>query len=178
MIKPSKAYLLIFAALLLPVLALSATGAFAFSFPQGSVVAGPGLGLGGPTMFNTYSHDVTTLGTGAAAGVAADAGASPSLGYSTGAGLALPFGPACPAIPGCGCGVPYGPLGPIVGPSAFATTPFSAEQGASQQVGSQALEDNTFATSFYNGGGLSPFDGLCNACISGNSPQQFTLQFF
>jgi len=176
MIKPSKAYLLILAALLLPVLAFSATGAFAFSFPQGTVVAGPGLGSGGPTVFNTYSHDLTTLGSGASADVAANAGAAPSYGYST--GLALPFGPACPAIPGCGCGVPYGPLGPIVGPSVFSSSPYSADQAANQQVGSQALEDNTFETSFYNGGGLSPFDGLCNACISGNSPQQFTLQFF
>ena len=39
------------------------------------------------------------------------------------------------------------------------------------------FEDNTFATSFYTAGG-GPFGGLCNAYISGNVPQQFTLQFF
>jgi|GEM_PF-5286247 len=174
MIKPSKAYVLILVTLMLPVLAYPATGAFAFSFPQGTVIAGPGLGCGGPTVFNTYSHDFTTVGSGASAGVAADVGSAPYYGETAG-GWVPPLGPACPPIPGfgdgCGCGIP------IVGPTAFGGTPFSASQEANQVCGRQALEDNTFATSFYNAGG-GPFSGLCDAALAGNAPQQFTLQFF
>ena len=82
MIKLSKAYVLILVTLIIPVLACTATGAFAFSFPQGTVVAGPGLGAGGPTSFNTYSHDFTALGSGASADAAANAYAAPSVGTS------------------------------------------------------------------------------------------------
>lgn len=174
MIKPSKVCLIIMV-LLLPVLIGSATASFAFSFPQGTVVAGFGLG-GGPTSFNTYSHDLTTFGTGAATAAAANAGAAPSFGTSAGVvpGWVPPLGPACPPIPGCGT-LPVG-FGPFVGPSAFGASPFSADQAANAQVGSNALEDNTFATSFYTAGG--PSAGLINTCFSGNSPQPFTLQFF
>jgi len=176
MIKLSKAYVLILVALILPVLACTATAAFSFSVPSLSITAGPGLGSG-PTVFNTYSHDLTTIGSGAAACAAANAGAAPSFGTS--AGWVPPLGPACPPIPGCGgfgCGMPCG-FGPFCGPSAFGATPFSADQAFNQEFGNQALEDNTFATSFYTAG-VGPFSGLCNACISGNAPQQFTLQFF
>jgi hypothetical protein len=177
MIKPSKAYVLILVALMLPVLAFPATGAFAFSFPQGTVVAGPGLGCGGPTVFNTYSHDLTTVGSGVSADVAANVESDPSCGAT--AGWVPPLGPACPAIPGCGplpsgfgvCGIP------TFGASQFGAAPFAASQAANQVCGTQALEDNTFATSFYNAGG-GPFSGLCDAALAGNSPQQFTLQFF
>ena len=142
-----------------------------------SIVAGPGLGMGGPVMYNTYSHDLTTLGSGAAASAAANMYGAPSYGAST--GMAMPFGPACPPIPGCGCGMPFGGgCAPIVGPSAFCANPFGADQAVNQQWGNQAMEDNTFATNFYSAGGSGPFSGLCNACISGNAPQQFTLQFF
>jgi hypothetical protein len=181
MIKFSKVLVLILAALALPVLACTATAAFSFSVPSLSITAGPGLGCGGPTVFNTYSHDLTTIGSGAAASAAANAMAAPSYGASTGVvpGWVPPLGPACPPIPGYGgfgCGVPYG-FGPFAGPSAFAAYPANADQAYNQEFGSQALEDNTFATSFYTAGG-SPFAGLCNAYISGNAPQQFTLQFF
>ena len=171
MIKLSKAYVLILVTLIIPVLACTATGAFAFSFPQGTVVAGPGLGAGGPTSFNTYMHDYTELGSGAAADAAANVYAAPSVGTS---GIAMPFGPACPGIPGFGNCLPFNPF---ASGSAFASNPVAASQAVNSQVGRQALEDNTFATSFYTAGG-SPFSGLCNACISGNSPQEFTLQFF
>ena len=173
MIKLSKAYVLILVALTLPVLACTATAAFSFSVPSLSITAGPGLGSG-PTVFNTYSHDLTTIGSGAAAATAANAGAAPSFG--TAAGWIPPLGPACPPIPGVGCGFPCG-FGPFFGPTAFGANPFSADQAFNQEFGTQALEDNTFATSFFTAG-VSPFSGLCNACISGNAPQQFTLQFF
>lgn len=181
MIKLSKAYVLILVALTLPVLACTTTAAFSFSVPSLSITAGLGLGCGGPTVFNTYSHDLTTLGSGAAASAAANAGAAPSYGASAGVvpGWVPPIGPACPPIPGCGgfgCGVPCG-FGPFAGPSAFAANPFSADQAFNQECGRQALEDNTFATSFYTAGG-SPFGGLCNAYIAGNAPQEFSLQFF
>ena len=177
MIKLSKAYVLILVALTLPVLAYSATAAFSFSVPSLSITAGPGLGSG-PTVFNTYSHDLTTIGSGAAASAAANALSAPSFGESCGVtpGWVPPLGPACPPIPGLGCGLPCG-FGPFVGPSAFAANPVSADQAFNQEFGTQALEDNTFATSFYTAG-VGPFSGLCNACISGNAPQQFTLQFF
>ncbi|AFD01083.1 hypothetical protein Mtc_2350 [Methanocella conradii HZ254] len=178
MIKVSKAFVLILAAFMLPVISSVAAGAFAFSVPQLTVVAGPGLG-GGPTVFNTYSHDLTTLGTGVATDAIANAYAAPSAGSSWGTapGWIPPLGPACPPIPGCPGGIPFG-FGPFVGPSAFAANPVAADQAANAQLSSQALEDNTFATSFYTAGGLSPFAGLCNSCIAGNAPQQFTLQFF
>ncbi len=180
MIKLSKAYVLILVALALPVLASAATAAFAFSVPSLSIVAGPGLG-GGPTVFNTYSHDLTTIGSGAAASAAANAYAAPSMGQSCGVvpGWIPPLGPACPPIPGLGCGIPFGGcgFGPFAGPSAFAANPVAADQAFNQEFGQQALEDNTFATSFYTEG-LSPFSGLCNAAIAGNAPQQFSLQFF
>jgi hypothetical protein len=118
-------------------------------------------------VFNTYSHDLTTIGSGAAASAAANAYASPSAGWVP------PVGPACLPIPGCGSGLPFG-----FGPSAFAASPVAADQAFNQECGKQAMEDNTFATSFYTEGGLSPFAGLCNACIAGNAPQQFSLQFF
>ncbi len=177
MIKLSKAYVLIMVALLLPFLASTATAAFAFSVPSLSIVAGPGLG-GGPTVFNTYSHDLTTISSGAAASAAANAVATPSWGESWGAspGWIPPLGPACPPIPGCGS-LPLDAFGPFVGPSAFAANPVAVDQAFNQECGTQALEDNTFATSFYTAG-VSPFSGLCNAAISGNAPQQFTLQFF
>ena len=168
-IKLSKVYFLILAALVLPILACSTNAAFSFSNPAISITAGPGLGAG-PTVFNTFSHDLTTLGAGTAADAAANAYAAPSAGWVP------PVGPACPAIPGCGSCLPFG-LGSCFGPSAFATNPVVASQAANQQFGQQALEDNTFATSFYTAG-TSPFGGLCNACISGNAPQQFTLQFY
>jgi hypothetical protein len=157
---------------MLPILACSATAAFSFSVPSLSITAGPGLGLAGPTVFNTYSHDLTTLGSGAAASAAANAYAAPSYGYGAGTGWIPPVGPACLPIPGCGSGLPFG-----FGPSAFAASPVAADQAVEQQWGNQALEDNTFATSFYTAG-LSPFSGLCNACIAGNAPQEFALQFF
>jgi hypothetical protein len=177
MIKLNKAYVLILVALTLPVLACTATAAFSFSVPSLSITAGPGLGCG-PTVFNTYSHDLTTLSSGAASAAAANAYAAPSFGESCGAapGWIPPLGPACPPIPGLGCGLPGG-FGPFVGPSAFAANPVAADQACEQQFGSQALEDNTFATSFYTAG-TGPFSGLCNAYIAGNAPQQFTLQFF
>ena len=168
-------YILILAAFLLPILACSTTAAFSFSNPDISVTAGPGLGSG-PTVFNTYSHDLTTLGSGASAAAAANAYEAPSAGYGCGAGWVPPLGPACPAIPGCADGLPFG-LGTCFGPSAFSAYPAAADQAVNQEWGNQALEDNTFATSFYTAG-TSPFGGLCNACISGNAPQQFTLQFF
>jgi hypothetical protein len=174
MIKVSKAFVMILAAFMLSVTSGMAVGAFAFSVPQLTVVAGPGLGCG-PTVFNTYSHDLTTLGAGVATDAVANAYAAPSVGSSWGAapGWIPPLGPACPPIPG----LPYG-IGPFVGPSAFAASPVAADQAANAQWGSQALEDNTFATSFYTAGGLTPFAGLCNSYIAGNAPQQFTLQFF
>ncbi len=179
MIKLSKAYVLILVALIVPVLACTATAAFSFSVPSLSITAGPGLGGCGPTIFNTYSHDLTTLGAGTASAAAANSYAAPSFGSSCGAvpGWVPPLGPACPPIPGLGCGLPCG-FGPFVGPSAFCANPVAADQACNQQFSSQALEDNTFATSFYTEGGLSPFAGLCNAYIAGNAPQQFTLQFF
>src|SRR5208337_3030365 len=138
MIKPSKAYVLILVALMLPVIALPATGAFAFSFPQGTVIAGPGLGSGGPTVFNTYSHDLTTVGSGASADVAANVESAPSAGASV--GWVPPLGPACPAIPGCGT-LPsgFGVL-PTFGASQYGAAPFAANQAANQMVGTQALE--------------------------------------
>jgi len=160
---------LILAAFLLPILACSTTAAFSFSNPAISITAGPGCGCG-PTVFNTFSHDLTTFGSGAAADAAANVETAPSAGWVP------PVGPACPAIPGCGSGLPCG-LDSCSGPSVFAANPVAASQAANQQVAHQALEDNTFATSFYTAG-TSPFGGLCNACISGNTPQQFTLQFF
>lgn len=178
MIKLSKAYVLILVALTLPVLACTATAAFSFSLPQLSITAGPGLGCG-PTIFNTYSHDLTTLSAGTAASAAANAVATPSFGTSAGTapGWIPPLGPACPPIPGCAGGIPSG-FGPFIGPSAFGANPIATDQAVNSQFGSQALEDNTFATSFYTAGGFSPFSGLCNAFIAGNAPQQFTLQFF
>jgi hypothetical protein len=177
MIKLSKAYVLILVALLLPFLASTATAAFAFSVPSLSIVAGPGLG-GGPTAFNTYSHDFTTLSSGTAASAASNALATPSFGTSAGTapGWIPPLGPACPPIPGLDGGIPFG-FGPFIGPSAFGANPVAADQAVNSQFGAQALEDNTFATSFFTAG-VSPFSGICNAAISGNAPQQFTLQFF
>jgi hypothetical protein len=70
-----------------------------------------------------------------------------------------------------------GGFGPFIGPSAFAANPVAADQAFNQEFGSQALEDNTFATSFYTAGS-GPFSGLCNAYIAGNAPQEFSLQFF
>lgn len=166
---------MILAAFLLPILACSVTAAFSFSNPGISITAGPGLGAG-PTVFNTYSHDLTTLGSGASASAAANAYAAPSYGSSLGGGWIPPVGPACPGIPGCAGGLPFG-IGSWLSPSAFAANPVGADQAVNQEYGNQALEDNTFATSFYTAG-TSPFGGLCNACISGNAPQQFTLQFF
>ncbi|HTY91099.1 MAG TPA: hypothetical protein VMC84_07985 [Methanocella sp.] len=157
---------------MLPILACTTNAAFSFSNPGISITAGPGLGSG-PTVFNTYSHDLTTLGSGAAASAAANAYSAPSYGY--GAGWVPPVGPACPPIPGCDNGLPYG-IGSWL-PSVFSAYPASADQAVNQEWGNQALEDNTFATSFYTAG-TSPFGGLCNACISGNAPQEFTLQFF
>lgn len=157
MIKLSKACVLILLALLIAVLSYTAAGAFAFSFPQGTVVAGPGLGSG-PTVFNTYSHDLTTIGSGASADVAADVGGAAVSGWVP------PLGPACPAIPGIGA-LPV-------------SLPFGWGQAANEQIGTQAAEDNTFATSFYTAGGAGAWPGLCNAYISGNDPQQFALQFF
>jgi hypothetical protein len=186
MIKLSKAYVLILVALTLPVLACTATAAFSFSVPSLSITAGPGLGSG-PTVFNTYSHDVTTVGSGAASCAEANALSTPSWGQSCG----VPCGGCggcggCDGFGGCGgwggwggwggCGVPCG-FGPFFGPSCIEACPSAADQAFNQQCGRQALEDNTFATSFYTAG-VGPFSGLCNACISGNAPQQFTLQFF
>ncbi len=156
-------------ALTLPVLAYSTTAAFSFSVPSLTVTAGPGLGSG-PTVFNTYVHDLTTIGSGAAASAAANAYAAPSYGASYGAGWVPPLGPACPALPG---GFDLGAFMPSV----FSAYPAAADQAAYQECGSQALEDNTFATSFYTAG-TSPFGGLCNAYIAGNAPQEFALQFY
>lgn len=160
---------------MLPILACTTNAAFSFSNPGISITAGPGLGSG-PTVFNTYSHDFTTLGSGAAASAAANAYAAPSYGASYGSGWIPPLGPACPAIPGCEGGLPFG-IGSWLSPSVLAANPVSAGQAVNQEWGTQALEDNTFATSFYTAG-TGPFGGLCNAYISGNAPQQFTLQFF
>jgi hypothetical protein len=154
----------------------TATAAFAFSVPSLSIVAGPGLGMGGPTVFNTYSHDLTTLGSGAAASAAANVYGAPSYGAST--GVAMPFGPACPPIPGYGCGIPSSCYGPFAGPSVYGANPYGADQAVNQQWGNQAMEDNTFATNFYSAGGSGPYSGLCNAYIAGNAPQEFSLQFF
>lgn len=177
MIKLSKVYVLILVALTLPALACAATAAFSFSVPSLSITAGPGLGSG-PTVFNTFSHDLTSIGSAAATAAAANTLASPSFGESAGVapGWIPPLGPACPPIPGCGP-LPAGGFGPFFGPSVMAANPVAADQAANAQASSQALEDNTFATSFFTAG-TSPFSGLCNAFIAGNAPQQFTLQFF
>ncbi len=111
MIKLSKLCVLV--VLVLPVLASSAMAGF------------------GPTVFNTYSHDFTTIGTGTATDAAANTFAAPSWGSSWG-------------------GVPFF-CSPFFGPSAFSASPFSADSAASQWFGRQALEDNTFATSFATG---------------------------
>ena len=113
MIKLSKFYVLILAVLILPVLASSAMAWF------------------GPTVFNTFSHDFTALGTATTADAAANAFTAPSWGSSWG-------------------GVPFF-CSPFFGPSSFSSSPFSADSAADQWFGTQALEDNTFATSFATG---------------------------
>jgi hypothetical protein len=130
MIKLSKIFILLRVAFVLPVVVSMATAAFSFGIPQLAVNAGFGLGVG-PTVFNTYSHDFTTLGTGTSADAAANTFAAPSWGSSWG-------------------GVPFF-CSPFFGPSAFSASPFSADTAANQWFGTQALEDNTFATSFATG---------------------------
>ena len=134
MIKVSKVLVPILTALALVLLAGSAAAAFGFSFPFGTIVAGPGLASAGPTTFNTYFHD----GTMANAVASADAAVN---GFS-------PVPGVLPGIPwGCGpCGYGYGPYG--------------VANAANQLAQSACGTDNTLATSFSTAGaggyGLTP----------------------
>jgi nitrate reductase NapE component len=157
-----KAFVLVVAGLLAPMLAVSAVAAFGFSFPYGSIVAGPGLAAAGPSTFNTYFHDSTM----ANAGVAADA-ATNFLGAGGLPGLPVPFGPVPVGI-GCIPGIPFG-----VGP-------YGTSSAANSLATSNIAEDKTFATSFSTAGGVAAAPGLPAigaAHFSGNYPE-FSLNLF
>lgn len=148
MIKLSKVSVLVLVTLL-PLMACIATAGFAFSFPQGTIVTNP-LGFGGgPTTFNTYFHDSTVVGTGAAADAAANVGTAVPVGG---------FGPF-------GCGLP------------FSFVPWGVGNAANTGWGSNAAEDQTLATSFTSAG--NAFPGLITTSFAGGNPDMpFVLNFF
>lgn len=148
MIKVRKAYVLVAAGLLIALLATSASAAFGFSFPMGTIVGGPGLAAAGPTTFNTYSHDATMANSGAAADAAVN-GFSPIPGVLPG----MPFG----------CGFGFGPFG--------------TASAANSMVGSNFAEDDTFATSFSTAGGIAGVPALGGVHFAGTFPE-FALNLF
>ncbi|WP_424359715.1 hypothetical protein [Methanocella sp. MCL-LM] len=148
MIKVRIAYVLVAAGLLFVLASLAANAAFGFSFPMGTIVAGPGLAAAGPTTFNTYSHDATMANSQAAADAAVN-GFSPLPGVLPG----MPFG--------CGYG-----LGP-----------FGVANVANSMVGANAAEDHTFATSFSTAGGIAGVPALGGVHFAGAYPE-FALNLF
>lgn len=162
MIKVRKAYILVLATIMAQALVTTSLAAFGFSFPFGTIVAGPGISSVGPTTFNTFFHDATMTNVGAASDAAANAIAGIPF-TSTGVPF---FGPGC--IPG----VPFG----------FSPFGIGSEIGESNiaNVGANAnwAEDNTFATSFSTAGGVTAgFPGLVGGSFAGQFPL-FGLNFF
>ena len=150
MIEVRKAYVLVAAGLLIIALTTTAaSAAFGFSFPMGTIVAGPGLAAAGPTTFNTYSHDATMANSQAAADAAVNA-----------------FSP----LPGLLPGIPFGGYGYGLGPSGVANV-------ANTMVGANAAEDHTFATSFSTAGGIAGVPGLGGVHFAGAFPE-FALNLF
>jgi hypothetical protein len=161
MIKVRKAYVLVIAGLLAPALIASAAAAFGFSFPFGTIVAGPGLAAAGPTTFNTYFHDSTFANAGCAADVAANA-------YAPGLGCGIPFG-TCGGfspLPGCLPAIPFG----------YGLGPYGVANAANTLATSGWGQDNTFATSFSTGGAVAGAP-LGAAHFAGTFPQ-FALNLF
>ena len=158
MIKVRKAYVLVIAGLLASLLVSGASAAFGFSFPFGSIVAGPGLATAGPTTFNTYFHDATM----ANAGVAADAAVN---GYG---GYGLPF------MGGPGAGG-FSPLPGVLPGIPFGMGPYGYGNAVNTMAGSSWGNDNTFATSFSTAGGAGM--GLGGAHFAGAFPE-FSLNLF
>lgn len=148
MIKARTAYVLVAAGLLFVLTSLAASAAFGFSFPMGTIVAGPGLAAAGPTTFNTYYHDATMANSGAAADVAVN-GFSPIPGVLPG----MPFG----------CGYGWGPYG--------------TASAANSMVGASCGEDTTFATSFSTAGGIAGVPALGGVHFAGAYPE-FALNLF
>lgn len=154
MIKVRNACVLVIAGLLASLFIANAGAAFGFSFPFGTIVAGPGLAAAGPTTFNTYFHDATMANSGASADAAANA-VAPAGGFSP--------------VPGCLPAVPFGGFGLGV--------PFGTANTANSLAQSAAGEDNTLATSFSTAGAVGGFPGLCGAHFAGSYPE-FALNFF
>ncbi|WP_048197946.1 hypothetical protein [Methanocella arvoryzae] len=148
MIEVRKAYILVAVGLLIALTTTAAGAAFGFSFPMGTIVAGPGLATAGPTTFNTFSHDATMVNSQAAADAAVNA-----------------FSP----LPGVLPGIPFG-WGFGLGPSGVANV-------ANTMVGANAAEDHTFATSFSTAGGIAGVPGLGGVHFAGAFPE-FALNLF
>jgi len=105
MVKVSNPFVLVATVLfvgLFAVLVAPSGAAFGFSFPFGTIVAGPGLGAAGPSTFDTYYNDATM----ANAGTTADAAAN-GYGFSPVPGVlpCIPFGPGGLANAATGAGL-------------------------------------------------------------------------
>lgn len=130
------------------VVATPAMAAFSFSFPVGTITAGPGALASGPTSFDTYYSTSGQASTGGYSGYGI--GGMPLMGVPfAGPGMDC-FGP---------CGIPALPLG-----------------GCGAAYGSEVAGQTTFATSFDTaGGGLIP--NICGGSFAGQFPL-FTLNMF
>ncbi|MCD1293470.1 hypothetical protein CUJ83_00470 [Methanocella sp. CWC-04] len=140
MSKVSKAFVLVLAAIVVQTMIMTTTAAFAFSFPIGTFIGGPGMwSAPGPTTFDTLVRSTNVVDSGFAADAAVNA-YSP-YGYGP---WGLPF-----------CGAPFGPAG------------FS--NAANTGCGTSALCDNVFATSFTNAG-VPVVPGLIGSSFAGQIP--------
>lgn len=135
-----KILLVLLATSIAAVLAMPSLAAFSFSFPVGTITAGPGAAAIGPTSFDTYYHNAAQAAAGTAAGFGV--GGLPLMG--------VPF-----AGPGCDC----------FGPGVIPGLP-----GAGFEWGAQAAGDTTFATSFNNAGAAGLIPNICGASFAGQFP--------